>query len=238
MQFGALIWLVFTLCSCMVGCISTSLPGMINVGRLHLLSCMERSAVLWLDASPQPLHGYLGVFTWKSLYMDVLASSDWRSWDCSVSTWMSPCLFIKESMLAAALDWFLIGVLKLYCCPVPSSLARYISPLLFACGSFMFCMGSHELAFVFSFIYLDQFLVSLFGLACWGLHVHGSSFLHGLCMVFHLIWPGGSFWFALLCSLDVMMKGLCMHLHVALFAWWFSWWLLLLTPVLCFLGDL
>jgi hypothetical protein len=76
-------------------------------------------------------------------------------------------------------------------------------------------MGSHELAFVFSFFYLDQFLVSLFGLACWGLHVHGSSFLHGLYMVFHLIWPGGSFWFAYINFL--LMLFISLFLYVSFF---------------------
>ena len=66
----------------------------------------------------------------------------------------------------------------------------------------------------------------------------GFCKVSSLCMVFHLIWMGESFWLAILRSLNVMMKGLCMLLHVALFAWWFSCWPLMLTPILCFLADL
>jgi hypothetical protein len=83
----------------------------------------------------EPLQECLGVFAL-------------RSWDCSVSAWMSPCIFIKESMLAAALDWFLLGMLKLFWCCVHSSLAGSIQLHLFACRSFVFCMGSQELVFV------------------------------------------------------------------------------------------
>jgi len=52
---------------------------------------------------------------------------------------------------------------------------------------FVFCMGSHELACLFTFFYFDPFLVFLLGLACWGLDVHGSSFLHGWAAV-HCSW--------------------------------------------------
>jgi hypothetical protein len=52
MTYCYFLWLVFALCRCMVGCLSTSLPDVFNDGRLHLLSCMEWSAVLWLATSP------------------------------------------------------------------------------------------------------------------------------------------------------------------------------------------
>ena len=159
-----------------------------------------------------------GLSWWKSLYIDVLVSSHGGA-GIALFCMVIPRPFIKESMLAAALGWFFLGVLKLYCWCVHSSLVGSIYLHLSACGSFVSCMGSYKFACVFTFFYLDQFLVFLFDLACWGVDVHGSPFLHGLCMVFHLIWLGGSFWLVMDRSLNVMMKGLCIHLHMALFAW-------------------
>jgi hypothetical protein len=81
-----------------------------------------------------------------------------------------PRLFIKESMLDAALVWFFLGMLKLYCWCVHFSLVGSIYLYLSACGSFVSCMGLHELACVFTF-FLSW---SVLGISVWPCMLRGG----------------------------------------------------------------
>jgi hypothetical protein len=183
------------------GCISSAAwNDLLSSDWLHLLSLYMAILV------EEPLHRCLGLFAW------------W-SWDCSVSAW-----WFHVSSSRSQCWMLLLSGFSLACWNSIADVctSHWSVPFIFICLLVVplcpawDCMSLH--AFSRSF-YLDQFLVFLFDLACWGVDVHGSPYLHGLCMVFHLIWLGGSFWLAMVHSLDVMMKGLCMHLHVALFAW-------------------
>jgi hypothetical protein len=167
-----------------------------------------------------PLIGYISLAStwlswWKSLYIDVLVSShggvgialflhgDSTSLHQGVNVGCCSCLVfpwhVETLLLMCAL---LIGRfhLSLFVC------------LWFLCvlhGIAWACMRFHVLFILISSWYF-----------CLTLHVEGwTCMVPRICMVFHLIWLGGSFWLAMVHSLDVMMKGLCMHLHVALFAW-------------------
>jgi hypothetical protein len=93
-----------------------------------------------------------------------------------------PFLFIKESLLDAALGWFSLGVLKLYCRYMHSSLVGSIYLHLSAWDR----MSLH--AFPRSFILIISWYFSS------TLHVEGwTCMVPRICMVFHLIWLGGSF---------------------------------------------